>query len=618
MSTSEQLDRFLQAAKEYGPPPLPTIESIPTELITKQRWHIWSYVPVKGKLAKMPADPATGVSKEWPAHPGTSEQALESARSRAGYGVGYNPKKEDGFVFVDFDDCFDEAGELDPAVKNWLRFIPGYCEITPSGKGLRVVVRGTLPRNVTNHPVPNSEVGSSFEMYDGSSNHFVTITGKHYGEQYAIENVQGGIDRLLKEICFDVGSEEASGETTEAAAVRYLERVVKEAETLEEGRYSFLVRVCWWMGRILGAKPHDPRLELTAISTRLTEAIQKTGWTELRHIDRQLRAGMRKPVVLVSEVAETSRLVVMDLEQFLETEFPPRETFLKLAGNDTPILTAQSLSQIFAWRGTGKTLLGGALAVALASGTELLAWKASRAVRVLYIDGEMPGEQMQSRFKDIKRDLVIKPGFLRLVTVGQQPNGIPSLATAEGQKALEEALGETEVLILDSISTLAWMGTNDEDNWLLFLGWLNRLRNQKKLCVVFLHHAGKSGMQRGHSRSEDLLDLSLKLYRDPEDEAEWCKFKLIYDKIRGDRTGVRNIEAEFRFGKWTWKTVEADQLAILKKYREENPTVTSLRKITKDIGEQLGVKSYHTVGKLIVMLDAQQKKLFPRADGEAF
>jgi RecA-family ATPase len=211
----------------------------------------------------------------------------------------------------------------------------------------------------------------------------------------------------------------------------------------------------------------------------------------------------------------------------------------------------------------------------------------------------MPDEQIQLRIRSLMGKRSIAPGFFRLITVGlQQEKGIPSIATVSGQQVLEAALGDTEVLILDSISTLAWIATNDEENWIEFLAWLNQLRIQNRLCIVILHHAGKSGMQRGHSRSEDMLDLSLKLARDPDDETEWCKFQMTYDRVRGDRAGIHNLDVEFHEGLWRYTTLKADRLAILRKFKEENPKVVSIRKITRAIGAELGVKSDKTVRKL--------------------
>jgi RecA-family ATPase len=250
-------------------------------------------------------------------------------------------------------------------------------------------------------------------------------------------------------------------------------------------------------------------------------------------------------------------------------------------------------------------MLAAATALTLATGGKFLAWEAPAPSRVLYVEGEMPDEQVQERFRQLQKYQKVEPGFLRVLTVGQQVNGIPALSTASGQRWLEDALGDVEALILDSISTLAWIATNDEENWLETLHWLNRLCNTKKLCIEFLHHAGKSGMQRGHSRAEDMLDLSVKLERDPEDEDEWCKFRLTYDKVRGDRTGVRNLDVEYRNGKWTHRTVDVERLKILQKYLAENPKASS-HKILKAIGEELGVKTHRTILKLMKKLSATE------------
>ena len=70
-----------------------------------------------------------------------------------------------------------------------------------------------------------------------------------------------------------------------------------------------------------------------------------------------------------------------------------------------------------------------------------------------------------------------------------------------------------EVVIFDNLSSLSG-GIDENDNSALdaLLRWLVGIRH-KGLAVVLVHHAGKSGEQRGASRREDLLDTSIKLSR---------------------------------------------------------------------------------------------------------
>src|SRR5439155_4198582 len=61
----------------------------------------------------------------------------------------------------------------------------------------------------------------------------------------------------------------------------------------------------------------------------------------------------------------------------------------------------------------------------------------------------------------------------------------------------------TKVLILDNLSTLAsGMRENEADSWELVSNWLLDLR-RRKIALVIVHHAGRSGEMRGTSKRED-------------------------------------------------------------------------------------------------------------------
>src|SRR6266481_1717227 len=191
-------------------------------------------------------------------------------------------------------------------------------------------------------------------------------------------------------------------------------------------------------------------------------------------------------------------LTVTDLREFKVAIIAEREGLL-VGSDGEPILTRQSINQAFAFRGLGKTMFGFGLAGSLASGREFLCWKATRPARTLFIEGEMPAKQLQERANLLVPDT--DPEYFRLVHLDAQPdNTIRSITSAEGRYLVEEALGDAEVLFLDSISTLANMTTNEEESWLELNDWFKYLRSKHKLCVFYLHHAGKSGLQRGHSK----------------------------------------------------------------------------------------------------------------------
>ncbi len=94
----------------------------------------------------------------------------------------------------------------------------------------------------------------------------------------------------------------------------------------------------------------------------------------------------------------------------------------------------------------GKTWLALTIAQALSTGGKLGDWQARAPVKVLYVDGEMPPDLMRNR--------------------------------------------------------CAGMRENEADSWELVNPWLLELR-RRKIAVVIVHHAGRSGEMRGTSKRED-------------------------------------------------------------------------------------------------------------------
>jgi hypothetical protein len=225
-----------------------------------------------------------------------------------------------------------------------------------------------------------------------------------------------------------------------------------------------------------------------------------------------------------------SRPRVMDVHDFMAMELPPRETVL------APWLLTQSLNLIYSWRGVGKTHVSLGIAFAVASGGEFLGWKADRPRKVLFVDGEMPAVALQERIAAIAEASELEPerGFLQVFTSDVQPAGMPDLATLQGQTSLDSVVGDAELVILDNLSALVRGDghENDAESWLLISGWALKHR-AKGRSIVFIHHAGKNGSQRGTSKREDLLDATIKLKHPsdytPEDGA---RFEVHFEKAR--------------------------------------------------------------------------------------
>ena len=222
----------------------------------------------------------------------------------------------------------------------------------------------------------------------------------------------------------------------------------------------------------------------------------------------------------------------LNITELIEKEYPPREMLLG------PIMALQSLSMVFAKTGVGKTHFALSCAYAVASGGGVFGrWFAPSPARVLYIDGEMPATALQKRIQAIalgSETTITDPDFFRVLTPDEQEAAMPNLATKEGQEAVEPFLDGVSLVVVDNLATLVRTGkANDEDAWVPVQGWLLSLR-RRGISVLLVHHANKSGYQRGNNSKEDILDSVIELRR-PSDykHSEGARFEVRFTKARG-------------------------------------------------------------------------------------
>jgi putative DNA primase/helicase len=252
-------------------------------------------------------------------------------------------------------------------------------------------------------------------------------------------------------------------------------------------------------------------------------------------------------------------LRALDAHALALMQFKMREVILD------PWLHTQDLCMVFAARGVGKTHFALAVVFALATGTKFTKWQATRPLRVLYLDGELPGALMQQRLLQHCPDVEPAPGYLRVFTPDLLPEGrpMPDLSTYAGQEAVEPMIGDAEVIVIDNLSAWARSGReNEAESWQPIADWLLSLR-RRGIAVILIHHAGKGGQQRGTSKREDLLDVVIQLSRPTDYEArQGAVFVAEFTKARalvGD--AAESIELRLagtdEKAEWTWRTVEA-------------------------------------------------------------
>ncbi len=144
---------------------------------------------------------------------------------------------------------------------------------------------------------------------------------------------------------------------------------------------------------------------------------------------------------------------------------------------------------------------------------------------------------------------------------------MPDLSTKEGQARLEPHLGGIKLVVIDHLSAFCRSGVeNEAEGWLPMQSWILDLR-RRGISVLLIHHAGKSGLQRGTSRREDVLDTVIQLRRpkdyEPEDGA---RFEVHFTKHRGFAgDDAAPIEAKLTtdgLGRARWEVINlGDKLA---------------------------------------------------------
>jgi hypothetical protein len=277
-------------------------------------------------------------------------------------------------------------------------------------------------------------------------------------------------------------------------------------------------------------------------------------------------------------------LVGLALEEILRHDFPARRVLLRRG--DDAFLRAGNIAQIFAYRGIGKTWFLETLALVAATGVEALGLRAPEPCHVLYIDGEMAGDDVKARLallcEILEVPLKYGPGAVRRLTLlgaDWQDEYLPRLDTREGQLAVEKFVEPAELVFLDNRSSLFDPeGEKDPAAWQPAQDWLLGLRRRGK-AIVMAHHANRQGGARGIGKAEDVIDLNLKLSR-PDDyqPSEGARFLVEFDKSRGlHGAAVSSFEAVLsETTGWSIKAAGSGEVDIRQRIRDALQVATAL------------------------------------------
>lgn len=168
-------------------------DNIPQFLKDIPRWSPWraSWNQKRKKWDKIPqsaSNPEFSLSTAKPDKWSAFDKALSGFNPVKLAGLGFVMTGIKGLVAIDLDNCLGEDWALDI-----IQQVNSYTEISPSGKGYRVFVKGDLDQDWTNHE-------RGIEVYAGNEARFLTVTGEVVGSRTDVTQAPAGVlEQLTKQ-----------------------------------------------------------------------------------------------------------------------------------------------------------------------------------------------------------------------------------------------------------------------------------------------------------------------------------------------------------------------------------------------------------------------------------
>ena len=175
----------------------PIFENIPGELKAKKIWAVWKGVPKQNtdgsiRYSKPPRQPSGEFAKTNDETTWASFDDAKAAYDAGGFD-GLGIMTVEPYITYDQDHCVEDGQGLNETAKEDLDDLNTYCEISPSGHGIRAICKGKKPGTDCKR--------GNFELYD--SLRFITVTG-HTIDDYpsyireSPEGIKTVYDRRLK------------------------------------------------------------------------------------------------------------------------------------------------------------------------------------------------------------------------------------------------------------------------------------------------------------------------------------------------------------------------------------------------------------------------------------
>lgn len=521
--------------------------------------------------------------------------AAHKASQMWGYdGVGFVLTPTDDVCAIDLDNCRDPRdGTLTDWAREAIHRFDTYTESSPSGTGVRIICRGTLPGRGRKH--------NGREIYDRGR--FVSMTGHPIGKPRPVQNRQDAIDWFLS--TFPAPTDAATSvDLDDLDGVPEL--TSEEDEITIEVRQSPKGQKLWagqWEGDYDSQSSADLALcsliaKRTADPATIDKLFRNSGlyrgkWEE-RADYRERTIGLaladREEQPTAKKLAER----FPDREPLPKADAPPAEPARKLRGYKLADLFAmpdptwlvkrhlhkETLSVLVGEPGAGKSFYALDMALSVASGRPFLGCYDVAAGDVLYVAGEgQAGMRRRAMAWIAKKGGGTVPDRFTLI-----PRRVDlSNPEAEGIDGLQEVISRDmgrppALVVIDTMARSFGGEENSAKDVGGFVAVCDHIREKTGAAVLVVHHTGKDASRgaRGstallgaadsmfvvektnggilvkNTKQKDAEELPTSILRSqpvtvcPDAEDEWDRTSLVFDLQTAARTAHQLLPAHLK------------------------------------------------------------------------
>lgn len=493
----------------------------------------------------------------------TFHVAREQAAKRGMDGVGLALLEGEDIVALDFDYCVDEAGKIPAEIEQVISAT--YAEYSPSGKGVRALLRGNLG-NRKSHATSDR-----YGMETFSTSGYVTLTGNMlpYVDLLGHEDTLAKVSPALEQFCAERFGSSAPAQPD---AVDFMAGYEPKLGLSVDESYDLLQQLDPDMGRedwirvgmalhheysgeeegfelwndwsALGSKyPSDEalRVQWDSFTRRAGPGRKQITMASVKHMVKLEQPVSEQALKVVAE----STAVASHLDDFEGKFRPVRGGQLAATLPEASWLIKGVLPRsldptiLFGASGAGKSFVALDMACAIARGIE---WRGRRVAkgRVLYIAAE-GGAGIGKRLRAYSDHHQISVDDIAVDVVTAAPNLLEQDDVSEIVKTIS-GCGPYDVVFVDTLAqTTPGANENAGEDMGRVLANIKAIQAATGATVVAVHHAGKDLARgsRGWSGIKAAAEAQLEVVRDEDNGQRYMRVEKMKDGEDGERFGFK-------------------------------------------------------------------------------